>query len=77
MFPSYIKCMKEETLRIFLGPPSEIYLNIFKLFILILNSIQTVKIYWGKKCFLCLSLKVGRKCFEVVLFCQLKQMHLY
>lgn len=64
----YIKCMKEETLKIFLGPPSEIYLNIFKLFMSVLSSIQTVKIYWGENCFLSLVLKVGRKYFEVVLF---------
>lgn len=78
MFPSSLhkKCMKEET-RIFLGPPSETYLNIFTLFILVLSSIQAVKIYWKENCFLCLALKVGSKFFEVLLFCQLKQMHLY
>lgn len=65
--------MTEKILRIILGPPNEICLNIFKLFILVLSSIQIVRIYWGENCFLCLALKVGRKCFEVVLFFKLKK----
>lgn len=54
-----------------------IYLNIFKLFMLVLSSTHVVKAYWEENCFLCVALKVGRQRFEVVPFFQLKEMYLY